>query len=263
MSRLAYFFVIISGLVLCKQDAFALELTLRGTYQGKNIFVQNPYLNEQQVFCTQSVTVNGRSVLSYVKSSAYEIDLSFLSPNQALEIIITHWENCSPKILNPQVVKPLEKFRFLDFQIDESSLRWKTVGEWKGDTLLVEQKTQYTDWEVVVGMAAKGNQENNMYSISLDHAPGINLFRVKYISDFLGEMTSSEHEFEYKLPPVTFSPARPTTKISLSREAEFEILDRYENFVMGGKAKEINIRNLPPGGYYLVIESQREKFLKR
>lgn len=263
MLRIAIFFVIFSGLVTLDKPAFSLELTLRGTYQGKNIFVQNPYLNQQQVFCTQSVKVNGREVLSYVQSSAYEIDLSFLSPNQALEIIITHWENCSPRILNPQVVKPLEKFEFARFQVDESSLRWQTKGEWRGDSLVVEQKSEYSDWTPILGLSSKGNQESNLYSVSLDHAAGLNLYRVHYYSGFMGEIISQVIEYEYVLPPVTFSPARPTTKITLSREADFEILDRYENFVMGGKAKEINIRNLAPGGYYLVIENRREKFLKR
>lgn len=76
-------------------------LVLEGSYQGKNISVQNPFTEDG--YCTQYVIVNGVQVLDSVETqkSAYEIDLTSLDLNtgSAVKIEIYHNPDCMPKVL--------------------------------------------------------------------------------------------------------------------------------------------------------------------
>lgn len=77
-------------------------LVLEGAYQGKNLYVQNPYADG--LYCMTKVVVNGAIVLGSVdlQSSAIEIKLDSLIKNigDAVKIEISHKANCRPKVLN-------------------------------------------------------------------------------------------------------------------------------------------------------------------
>ena len=50
-------------------------IVLEGNYQGKNLYVQNPYASGGVGFCVQEVKVNGKTTTDETNSSAFEIDL--------------------------------------------------------------------------------------------------------------------------------------------------------------------------------------------
>ena len=50
-----------------------------GHYQGKNLYVQNPFSGSGVGFCVIAVYVNGDVTTDQVNSSAFEIDFSNLS----------------------------------------------------------------------------------------------------------------------------------------------------------------------------------------
>ena len=52
----------------------AQEITLEGVYRGKDIYVQNPYLNVEGAYCIASIMVNGNIVLENPARSAPGID---------------------------------------------------------------------------------------------------------------------------------------------------------------------------------------------
>ena len=54
-------------------------LSVEGTYQGKNLYVQNPFSGSGVGFCVIAVYVNGDVTTDQVNSSAFEIDFSNLS----------------------------------------------------------------------------------------------------------------------------------------------------------------------------------------
>lgn len=77
-------------------------IILEGTYQGKNLYVQNPYF--EGGFCMTEVMVNKLVILdsSQLQVSAIEIKLDslFSETGDTVVIEISHRANCYPKVLN-------------------------------------------------------------------------------------------------------------------------------------------------------------------
>lgn len=246
-------------------------LTLSGVYQGKNVYVQNPFAGNQKDFCANEVYVNDVKVMSNIQSSAFEIDLSHLKMQEPVTIKITHKDDCKPKILNPQVVKPSTAFQFTMFVVDADHLTFVTKGEKPGSKIVVEHFL-YNSWAPVKEFAAKGNPFVNNYdakhpSVGLDikqkHHSGLNKYRVKYV-DPDGQMIYSQIvEFKSDLAAITVYPTRVTDKVVLSREADYEILDAYGTSVMKGRGKEIDMTGKASGVYYLNTDNQTFKLFKK
>ena len=51
-------------------------LSTEGTYQGKNIYVNNPQQNDGFGYCVIKVTVNGDVLPASIQSSNFEIDFN-------------------------------------------------------------------------------------------------------------------------------------------------------------------------------------------
>src|SRR6478736_813022 len=81
MKRLIYLTLALSAIVVSNTSSYAGILTLSGVYQGKNLYVQNPFTGNMKDFCSNDVYVNDVKVMSNIQSSAYEIDLSNLKLN--------------------------------------------------------------------------------------------------------------------------------------------------------------------------------------
>lgn len=97
-------------------------IILEGNYQGKNLYVQNPYGNSAGVgFCVTEVLVNGNITTDETNSSAFEIDMKShkLNIGDKVEIKIKHKEGCKPKVLNPEVLKPKSTFEVIAMTADK------------------------------------------------------------------------------------------------------------------------------------------------
>ena len=105
------------------------EITISGIYQGKNIFVRNPYIPDQGRFCINEIYVNNIPLTNLPKTSAIQIDLSGFKLFEPVEIRIVYSEVCTPTIVNPEVIKQARKFEFLYLQVDDLSINWITTGE--------------------------------------------------------------------------------------------------------------------------------------
>src|SRR5687767_7570800 len=83
-------------------------IVLEGNYQGKTLYVQNPFGPGGVGFCVTEVKVNGNITTDETNSSAFEIDLKAqkLNPGDKIEVKIFHKDGCKPKVLNPEVLKP-------------------------------------------------------------------------------------------------------------------------------------------------------------
>lgn len=83
------------------------ELVLEGNFQGKNLYIQNPYGQNGTGYCVQEVIVNGKVLhrLKDVESSAFEVDLISmdLKIGAPVKVTIVHQNGCTPKVLNPEV----------------------------------------------------------------------------------------------------------------------------------------------------------------
>ena len=87
-------------------------IVLTGNYQGKNLYIQNPYGSGGVGFCVIEVLVNGNIATDEIASSAFEVDFKphKLNVGDKVEIKIKHKEDCKPKVLNPEVLKPKSTF---------------------------------------------------------------------------------------------------------------------------------------------------------
>jgi hypothetical protein len=80
-------------------------MEFEGTFQGKNVYVQNPF--EGDSFCAFSVVINDSLKMdpADVQYSAFEIDLIGFGFNigDPVKVRIYHGDDCLPKVLNPEV----------------------------------------------------------------------------------------------------------------------------------------------------------------
>ncbi|MFB0961855.1 MAG: hypothetical protein QMB20_11690, partial [Flavobacteriales bacterium] len=66
---------------------------LEGVYQGRDLYVQNPFSEEGVGFCIYEVTVNGIVTSDEINSSAFAVDLSmyeFINGDDIVTVSYTH-----------------------------------------------------------------------------------------------------------------------------------------------------------------------------
>ncbi len=241
------------------QDA---EYTATGEYQGKNIYVQNPLSPDKVNFCTSSVYLNEKLIITSPKTSAYEINLSHLKRGDAVFIKIEHKQGCKPKIINPQVIRGKNKFQFLTVSADAISVYWTTVGEQPNGKFYLEHYL-YRKWENEAEVAGKGSFESNQYSLKPEHHTGDNKYRIRYEQQGGKVFFSRVFEYFSDAEPVSFFPTKVVDKITLSKATDYAVVDSFGNKVAKGKGKEIALNNLKAGLYFLYIDNREEKFVKK
>jgi hypothetical protein len=239
-------------------------LELHGVYQGKNLYVQNPFAGNMKDFCTNDVFVNGVKVMSGIQSSAYEIDLSSLKLQDVVTVKISHKDDCKPKVLNPQVIRPSSAFQFSSFNVEKDRLFWASKGEKPKGKFFIEQFVNNT-WIIVKEFHGKESPLLNNYDATATHHSGLNKYRVKYLENDGQVFYSSVMEFTSDLPALEIYPKRVSDKIYFNpaREADFEVLDAYGNIVRKGKGKEINMDDLASGVYYINLDNKTYKVFKK
>ena len=115
--------------LFCFSQGNETNIVLEGHYQGKNLYVQNPFSGSGVGFCVIAVYVNGDVTTDQVNSSAFEIDFSntSLKTGAPVTVKIQHKMDCNPKVLNPEVLRPKSTFDNKTIVIDEKKiLNWNT-----------------------------------------------------------------------------------------------------------------------------------------
>jgi hypothetical protein len=257
------FFYIFSFLFcLLSFESSAAELSISGFYQGRNLFVQNPLAIDKKAFCTDEVYVNDQKVMSNIRSSAYEIDLSAFKIDDAIKIRITYKDDCSPKILNPQVLRSGAAFQFISFSVTRDAVSWSTSGEQPNSLFFVEQFMN-NNWLSVKTVYSKGTGKSGVYSVAPSHLAGVNRYRIK-VQDEEGKIFYTREEvFNSVEESVTFYPKSVTDKITLSRDVPYEVLNSSGKVIKKGNGKEILLKGTKTGVYYLILDKRKEKFFKK
>ncbi len=239
------------------------ELAFTGVYQGKVLYIQNPLADGVDDFCVKEVHLNGRVLNLNLKLSALEIDFKGLDLYTPVAIRILHDTICTPKIVNPQAIFWHSSFRFNFIQIVEEELKWETRGERASANYVIEKLNGEDDWFELDEMPSQGKFASSEYSYSPEFTEGSNKFRVKYLASSSSYLYSDEVELVFYKTPITFSPKVVSDKITLSQTAPFEILNEREEVILTGNAKEIPLRLLKPGTYYIILDGYKESFVKK
>lgn len=242
--------------------AKAQEVAITGVFQGKPLFVQNPLSEGIDVFCVRGIYLNGRELAINLKRSALEIDFNGLDLYTPVSIRIMHDTICAPKIVNPQAIFWHSSFRFNSITFSEEEIRWTTRGE-RERALYIVEKLNGEEWMELTQLPSEGQFAASEYSYFPELSEGSNKFRVRYEASASNYLYSDEVEVVFYKEPITFSPKVVSDKMTLSRASPFEILNEREEVILTGNAKEIPLRLLKPGNYYIILDGYKESFVKK
>lgn len=241
-------------------------IVLEGHYQGKNLYVQNPFAGAGVGFCVFEVTVNGEVTTDEINSSAFEIDFANFQFQLGTPLIvkIKHKDDCKPKVLNPEVLKPKSTFDIVSMNATkEGDFKWKSSNETGKLTYIVEQ-FRWNKWVKVGEVEGIGTAGENDYTFKVDPHSGENQIRVKQV-DYSGKPRYSQSvKFMSAAEKITFSPIKVATDIKFTAETLFEIFDSYGNIVKKGYGNTVDVSNLSKGIYYINYDnSTGETFVKK
>lgn len=272
-------YFIMNGMRLLKLSTFILlfsnlalsTLSIEGSYQGKNLYVQNPEDGDGFGFCATKVTVNGDVMPGGTSSSAFEIDFSLfnIEIGEPVFIVIEHNDGCKPKILNPEVLLPRSTFKVSTMNITNTGkFNWKTTSEQGKLPFLIEQY-RWNKWVEVGEVQGKGKSgsNENAYEFQVIPHSGENIVRVSQIDHSGSKKSSSEVKFQSTTAPVEKNPIKVKDVINFTSggkavETKYEIYDAYGNIVKKGFGSSVNCENLIKGAYYINFDSKTEKFFK-
>ncbi|MEQ9187744.1 MAG: hypothetical protein RLP15_08415 [Cryomorphaceae bacterium] len=247
--------------------SFAGNIVLEGNYQGKNLYVRNPFAGSGVGFCTYEVTVNGSVTTDEWNSSAFEVDLSIhnLEPGDRLVVVIKHKDDCAPKVLNPEVLNPQSTFETESIAVsNDGILKWSTTNEAGVLTYVVEQY-RWNKWVYVgeVEGAGRTGKVNN-YSFKITPHSGENKFRVKQVDYTAVPRYSPTATYMSDMALVDFNPKKGVEgTITFTAETMYEVFDIHGNIVKKGFSGDIDASNLKKGLYYLNYDNSTSEFMKK
>ena len=245
-------------------------IILEGNYQGKNLYVQNPFGSGGVGFCATEVLVNGNITVDEVNSSAFEIDFKphKLNIGDKLEIKIKHKDNCKPKVLNPEVLKPKSTFEVTSMTIEkDGTLKWTTKSE-SGKLAFAIEQFRWNKWVKVGEVDGVGTPTSNDYTFKITPHSGKNQIRVRQ-TDYSGQPRLSRPvDYVSDAAEITFSPMKVSTTINFvtgdkPTETMYEIYDQYGNVVKRGFGSSVDATNLTKGGYFINYDNKMADFIKK
>jgi hypothetical protein len=246
-------FTLIVSLISVSSYINAQVIAVEGHYQGRDIYVQNPFSASGVGFCVFEVRVNGMVTTDEINSSAFAIDLALLNLNfgDPVTIEIAHKDGCDPIIINPEALKPLSTYEIVGIRISENGLlNWATKNE-AGKLPFIIEQFRWNKWVKVGEVEGNGTPGENKYQFQIMPHYGVNKVRIKQVDSSKKPRYSKALEFESNLPPVTFSPVKVKKEITFSRNTLYEIYNLYGNIVAQGYMEKIDVSNLDKGKYYL------------
>ncbi|MBU0763607.1 MAG: hypothetical protein KJ607_02105 [Bacteroidetes bacterium] len=241
------------------------EIKLDGIFQGKNLYVVNPFASSGVGFCVYEVTVNGQVTTDEINSSAFEIDLSMFQfkLGDKLEIEIKHKDNCKPKVLNPEVLQPKSTYNLETIEVDRTGmLNWRTTDEAGKLPFYVEQY-RWNKWIRVGEVEGKGTTGPNDYTVKIVPHSGENKFRVKQVDYTKKPRYSDEVVYRSILPEVTLESKKASDELIFSSETMYEIWDNYGNILLKGVGDKVDISKLNKGKYWVMFDNIMDQFTKK
>jgi hypothetical protein len=248
-------------------------LIVEGNYQGKNLFVQNPFRSNNVGFCTIKVLVNDNVTTDEISSSAYEIDLSLhkLNVGDAVVVKIEHSLDCTPKVLNSEVLRPKSSFDVVSYDIDsKGKMTFKTTNEQGKLTYTIEAYI-WNKWVPVGEVDGVGTSGEHEYEFQLSPHSGENKVRFKQV-DYTNKARYSQPKTftDATVKEVDFTPKKVSGIIKFVEmgtetkvKTRFEIYDSYGNVVKKGYSDEIDCSALKAGAYYINFDSKDSQFIKK
>ena len=258
----ALFCTLILGLACLVSHAGT--ILLEGNYQGKNIYVQNPFSGTGVGFCTFEVKVNGQVTTDEVNSSAFEVDLGNfkLTMGEKIVIALQHKDDCRPKVLNPEVLKPKSTFETTAIKVASNTLTWATKNESGKLPFMVEQ-FRWNKWIKIGEIEGKGSAGAHNYSFEVTPHSGENLFRVKQIDYTERPNISKTARVRNNTEELSLKTIKVKDNLEFTGETMYEIYDAYGNIIKKGYTATVDVSNFKKGIYYVNYDNKTEQFIKK
>ncbi|MBN2166559.1 MAG: hypothetical protein JW717_09810 [Marinilabiliaceae bacterium] len=240
------------------------EMVLKGTFQGENLYVKNPFASSGVGFCIYEVTVNGLTTTDEINSSAFEIDLSVynFAIGENVIVNIRYKEDCLPKVLNPEVLYSRATFKIDQMKVEGNKLKWTASNE-SGKLPYIVEQFRWNKWIRVGEVEGLGTQGSNSYSTTVRLHAGDNRFRIKQV-DFKNQARYSKEIGTLSVTPeITFEPKRVDDIITFSGPTMYEIYDEYGGIVFKGYGESVKVSGIQKGKYYINYDNKMDQFTKK
>ena len=235
------------------------ETNIAGVFQGKTLFIQNPFDKTDRKFCVENIYINEKFVDLNYKLSAIKIDFEGYDLYTPVQVRIVHKDTlCAPTIINPEAILFHTIFRFVSVSLTDSALVWSTKGETGIGEFEVErlQNGVWVDQEVRPGIGRYNGADYTYYPNLED---GANKYRIKYNfprGSRVRYLFSWEVDFDHYPEPIEFKPKSAKTRVYLSRSTHYEIYDAGSKLVLEGQGKEIDVTVLRQGTYVIYFNGK-------
>lgn len=223
-----------------------------GVYQGKDLYVKNPFAGDGVGFCVFEVKVNGEVTSDEINSSAFAIDLELykLKIGTPVEIIIRTKDDCEPNVINLDAIAPSSTYALDEIALDgNQTLTWKTSNESSPIPFVVEQ-FKWNKWVEVAEVPGEGKAKDNLYAADVSTHKGENTFRLRQ-DDANGSHYSDRFVVQVSTPEIIIITDKIFEKIEFSAKTDYEVFDEYGIVVAKGRAASIDCSKWVPGNYYL------------
>lgn len=243
------------------------ELVFKGIYQGKDLFIINPMLDLGQEYCAYEVYVNNKKYEDVINSSAFRISLDFagLKFGEEYEVVIKHRSDCTPKLVNPEVLKPLSTYEIVTADLAYNDmLRFITTNESGKLTFFVEEY-RWGRWIERGRIPGEGGPGNRTYNVKVYPFNGENKFRVYQIDHLNRKFYSNEFVFNIEKEPVKITSKLSSVKkeITFSGLTYYSVINQYGEELISGAGNSVDVSNLKKGEYFLNYENDYVTFKKK
>lgn len=242
---------------------YAGQIEIRGTYQGENLYVKNPFAAAGVGFCVYEVSVNGMTTTDEINSAAFEIDLAVYGFNlgDPIRIAINYKDGCLPRVLNPDVLNARASFEIVSLRIQGDKVLWTTKNE-AGTLPFVVEQFRWNKWVAVGRVEGKGQPGENNYAAPVRLHAGENRFRLRQTDARRKSKYSAELLINSSRAPLTFSVVSTDNEVVFSEATMYELYDSHGRIVLKGFGDRLSIDSLDRGWYYLNFDNQMEMFRK-
>lgn len=261
MNRVTCFFTLMILVMnsIVAQIAPKVETNIAGVFQGKTLFIQNPFDKTDRKFCVDNIYINENYIDINYKLSAIKIDFEGYDLYTPVKIRIVHKDSiCSPTIINPEAILFHTIFRFVAVSLTDSALVWITKGETGVGEFEIEKLMNgvWVDQEIRQGL---GRYEGAEYTYFPNLEEGANKYRIKYNfprGSRVKYLFSWEVDFDHYPEPIEFTPKSAKTKVYLSRSTHYEIYDAGSTLVLEGQGTVIDVTVLRQGQYVIYFNGR-------
>jgi hypothetical protein len=237
-------------------------LLLEGKYSGKNLYIQNSKGSSNAGYCVTEIKINGNIVTDELNSDVIEIDFKVLNLKlgEAIKLEIIHKDNCLPKIVNPEILRPNATFETVKIELAGDILKWTTKNE-NGSLPFIVEQYKWNKWVVVSEIQGDGESGVNNYQAKVSLHSGPNKFRVRQKGANSMVKSTPETVSTSNIVKPTYS--MDNKNVAFNASTAYEIYDGYGNIVKKGFGNSLDISNLKRGTYYLCYDNQVDEINKK